>query len=114
MDWKQALGALGIAFGMLGCDSGCDDEAIARAVAFIDQNQECETDDDCAVVSDFCAEIPGGFCGQIAMSKKGAESSAWKAIEREVSDCAPDSCDVCDAALVPTCTAGACSRRSSR
>jgi hypothetical protein len=96
---------------LLGCESGCDEEAIDRAVAFIDDNQACETDDDCATVGDFCAEIPGGFCGQIAMSKKGAESSAWKTIERELADCASSSCDVCTALLVPTCTAGSCSPR---
>jgi hypothetical protein len=111
MTWKYAVGAVGIAIALLGCESGCDEEAIERAVAFLDDNQACETNDDCVAVNDLCAEIPGGFCGQIAMSKKGAESSAWKTIERELSDCAPSSCAVCDALLVPTCTAGACSRR---
>ena len=108
MSWKYAAGAVGMTIALLGCESGCDQEAIDRAVAFIDDNQACETDDDCVTISDFCAEIPGGFCGQLAMSKQGAESSAWKAIERELSDCAPSSCEVCDAALVPTCTAGSC------
>jgi hypothetical protein len=111
MTWKCALGVLGMAVGLLGCESGCGEEAIDRAVAFIDENQACETADDCVAVGDLCAEIPGGFCGQIAMSKKGAESSEWKTIERELSDCAPSSCDVCLAELVPTCTAGSCRRR---
>jgi hypothetical protein len=111
MAWTYAVSAVGMAIALLGCESGCDEKAIDRAVAFIDDHQACETDADCVAVGDFCAEIPGGFCGQIAMSKQGAESSAWKAIERELSDCAPSSCDVCLAALVPTCTAGACSRR---
>jgi hypothetical protein len=111
MTWKYAVGGVGMAIALLGCDSGCDEEAIDRAVAFINDNQACDTDDDCAVVGDFCAEIPGGFCGQIAMSRAGAESSDWNALERQLSDCARSSCDVCAAALVPTCTAGACSRR---
>jgi hypothetical protein len=111
MTWKYAVAAFGIAIALPGCESGCDEEAIDRAVAFLDANQACETHDDCATVGDLCGQIPGGFCGQLAMSKKGAESSAWKAIERELSDCAPSSCDVCAAALSPTCTAGACSRR---
>ena len=111
MTWKYAVGVVGAALALLGCESGCDEEAIDRAVAFIDANQACETDDDCTVVHDFCAEIPGGFCGQIAMSEQGAESGAWKAIERELSDCAPSSCEVCLAGLVPTCTAGSCSPR---
>jgi hypothetical protein len=111
MTWKYASGAVGLAIALLGCESGCDEEAIDRAVTFIEDNQACETDDDCVTISDFCAELPGGFCGQIALSKQGAESTTWKSIESELSDCAPSSCDVCVAALAPTCTDGSCSGR---
>lgn len=108
MTWKYAAGVAVMAIAVLGCDSGCDEESIDRAVSFIEDNQACETDDDCVTIQDFCAEIPGGFCGQIAMSRKGAESGAWKTIESELSDCASSSCDQCLAALIPTCTAGSC------
>ena len=103
------LAAIGINLIWLqGCSSGCDEETIDSAIAFLDAHQSCATDADCAVVSDHCGELPGGFCGQLAMNRQGAESAAWKAAERELQDCAPESCDVCVALLVPTCTDGSC------
>ena len=96
---------------LYGC-STCDDESIDRAVAFIDAHQGCETDADCVVVSDMCEEIPGGWCGQIPMNREGAESSEWRTLAEEVRSCAPDSCTVCDGALVPSCGNGSCRGRS--
>lgn len=112
MSWIKVVMVAGTAFAVVGCEShGCDQETVDRAVAFLDAHQSCETDDDCAVVSDFCGEVPGGFCGQLSMSREGAESAEWDALARAVSDCAPSSCEVCAAALVPTCTAGSCRGR---
>jgi hypothetical protein len=94
-----------------GCADGCDQETIDRAVAFIEANQSCETDADCVVVSDSCGELPGGYCGQLSINRAGSESAKWRSLSRELSDCAPDSCAVCAAALVPTCTDNLCSKR---
>jgi hypothetical protein len=112
MTWTS-LGAVTIlVLGVFGCDpNSCDDDTVAEAVAFLDAHQSCETNDDCAVVFDSCGTIPGGFCGQLAMNREGATSARWKAIEQNISECAPTSCEVCDAALVPTCNAGSCRSR---
>ena len=107
-----ALAALGLALVSLhGCASGCDEETIDRAVAFLDTHQTCTTNADCVTVSDMCEELPGGFCGQLPMNREGASSAQWNSIERQLKDCAPESCTVCSAALVPTCTNGACRGR---
>jgi len=90
------------------CSWGCDDATVGRAAAFIDAHQACATDDDCVVISDACGEIPGGNCGQLTMNRNGAESAEWVSLARELDDCASDSCTVCTAALVPTCTNGTC------
>ena len=98
--------------GLQACSSGCDDETIDRAVAFLNSNQSCQTNDDCVTVEDFCGKLPGGFCGQLAVNRSGAESAEWQAIERELADCSEgEECAVCGALLVPTCTAGSCSGR---
>lgn len=94
-----------------GCASGCDQATLDRAVAFLDTHQTCETDADCVVVSDQCGELPGGYCGQLAMNRTGSESAEWKALTKELSDCAADSCSACLAALVPSCTDNVCSKR---
>lgn len=111
MSWINAVAVAGMAFAVVGCESECDQETVDRAVAFLDAHQSCETDDDCIVVSDFCAEIPGGYCGQLAMNREGAESAEWQALERALSDCGPSSCTVCDAALEVACTGGSCRGR---
>jgi hypothetical protein len=111
MSWINALAVGAIALAVSGCDSGCDRELVERAEAFIDAHQSCETNEDCVVVSDFCAEVAGGYCGQLTMNSEGAASAEWRAIEGDLSDCAPSSCEVCGAALVPTCTAGSCRGR---
>jgi hypothetical protein len=114
MAWSTvvAVAAVSMAWAAAGCESdSCNQETVDRAVAFLDAHQSCETDDDCVVVSDACGEIPGGFCGQLSMNSEGAESGEWQALERAIADCAPSSCTVCDAALVPTCTAGSCRGR---
>ena len=97
-----------VAFVFSACESGCDQEVIDRARKVLQANQSCESDEDCVTVSDFCEELPGGFCGQLVMSREGSESAEWKILERELDDCAPDSCTVCLAARVPTCTNGSC------
>jgi hypothetical protein len=94
-----------------GCSTGCNEETVDRAVAFIDAHQSCETDADCVVIDDFCAELPGGYCGQLAMNREGSESSEWRSITADVRDCAPSECQVCAAALIPSCTNNVCSRR---
>jgi hypothetical protein len=94
-----------------GCNSDCDDEA-DRAAAFLNSHQSCQTNDDCVVVGDYCGHIPGGFCGQLSMNRSGAESAEWRAIAQDLADCTgEETCQTCLAALVPTCTAGSCSRR---
>lgn len=107
----MSLPKIGIAVVLLagalpGC--GCDQEAIDRAVAFLDAHQSCRTDDDCAVVSDMCETIPGGSCGQLAMNRTGAESAEWRSIRDDLEGCAPDKCAVCLGLLVPTCSNGSC------
>jgi hypothetical protein len=107
----RAAGLVAIAitlFCLHGCSSGCDEDTIDRAVAFLDAHQSCTTNDDCVVVSDHCRELPGGYCGQLAMNPEGAESAEWKSLERELQDCAPESCAVCLAALIPTRANGSC------
>jgi hypothetical protein len=101
------LGGLGVS----GCgDEGCDPALVQRASAFIDAHQSCETDDDCVVIGDHCGVLPGGFCGQLSMSRDAEASAEWRSLDAELSDCSPSSCAVCAAALVPTCTSGSCSR----
>jgi hypothetical protein len=95
--------------GLTSCKSGCDADTIERATAFLDSHQSCETDDDCVIVSDYCGELPRGFCGQLSMSRSGAASAEWKELDAELRDCAADDCAVCLAAAIPTCTAGSCS-----
>jgi hypothetical protein len=92
-----------------GCKSGCDAETIQRASDFMASHQSCETDEDCVIVSDYCGELPRGFCGQLSMSRAGAVSAEWKNLDAELRDCAPDDCAVCLAAAIPTCTDGSCS-----
>jgi hypothetical protein len=106
------LVAVGIALvGLHGCGDACDEDTVDRAVAFLDANQTCATDADCVTVSDACRELPGGFCGQLPMNRQAADSAEWKAIERELRDCAPESCTVCTALLIPSCTDGSCRGR---
>jgi hypothetical protein len=94
--------------GVVGCQSGCEKETVDRAVRFLDAHQSCETNEDCVVVGDSCGELPGGFCGQLAMNRQGAESAEWRAIQAELEDCAPSECAQCLAALVPGCGDGSC------
>jgi hypothetical protein len=107
---RAALAAvLGLAGACVsGCKDGCDPESVHRATEFVDAHQSCETDDDCVIVDDHCGQLSGGFCGQLRMNRAGAVSSEWRALDAEIGDCAPDSCSVCGAAAVPTCTAGSC------
>ena len=74
----------------------------------MEAHQSCETDEDCVVVSDYCEELPGGWCGQLTMSREGADSAEWGEIDAELSDCGPSECTVCLGALVPTCNKGSC------
>lgn len=94
-----------------GCTSGCDQATLDRAVAFLDTHQACETDADCVVVKDQCGELPGGHCGQLSMNRTGSESTEWQALTKELEDCAPDSCELCLAQLIPSCTDSVCSKR---
>jgi hypothetical protein len=99
---------LAAAVGATGCRSSCDQETVDRAVAILEANQSCETDADCRVVSDFCEELPGGWCGQLVMNRQGVESAEWKAVSAELKDCGPSECTQCLGALVPTCSNGSC------
>jgi hypothetical protein len=108
----KLVAVAGVAIVIAGCESdSCDDDIVDRAGAFVDGHQSCQTDEDCTVVSDSCGEVPGGYCGQLPMNREGAESAEWKNLERALRDCAPSSCVVCDAALVPTCKDGSCGGR---
>ena len=112
MAWIKLVAFAAVALAIAGCESdSCDEEVVDRAEAFVDAHQSCQSNDDCTVVSDSCGEIPGGFCGQLAMNREGAESAEWKARQRELHACAPSSCVVCDAALVPTCKDNSCRGR---
>jgi hypothetical protein len=112
MAWMKLMALAAVALAVTGCESdSCDEALIDRAGAFVDAHQSCETDADCTVVSDYCGEVPGGYCGQLPMSLEGAESAEWKELERALSGCAPSSCAVCGAALVPTCKEGSCGGR---
>jgi hypothetical protein len=91
-----------------GCSTGCDDETVDRAVAFIDAHQSCVTDDDCVVIRDFCEELPGGYCGQLGMNREGAESTEWRSLTADLQDCAPSSCSVCDGGFALRCTNNVC------
>jgi hypothetical protein len=93
-----------------GC-GGCDQKTVDKATAFLDAHQSCKTTDDCRVVNDNCKAIPGGFCGQLAMNREGAESSEWKSLQSDLKDCAPDSCETCAALMIPQCVDGVCSKR---
>jgi hypothetical protein len=109
--WSSAVGVFlagSAGIGLFGCDSGCDQKTIDRAVAFRNAHQSCATDDDCIVISDFCEELPGGYCGQLAINREGYESAEWKTLESRLEDCAPSSCSVCGAALLATCISGRC------
>jgi hypothetical protein len=102
--WLPLLGGLAL----LGCKDGCDADVVQRASAFVDAHQACDSNEDCVIIHDHCGELPGGFCGQLPMNREGATSKEWQKLDAELRDCAPDECDVCLAALVPTCTAGSC------
>ena len=111
MTWGRMVAVFSIGVSVLGlhaCKSGCDQETIDRAVAFIESHQSCQTDDDCVVISDFCEEIPNGFCGQLTMNREGSESGEWRTITEDLRSCAPTECSVCGAALVPGCGNGSC------
>jgi hypothetical protein len=90
------------------CKTSCEPKTIERAVAFLKAHQSCEVDADCVAVSDSCEEIPGGFCGQLVMSRAGATSAEWASLDAQLEDCSPSECTVCDAAVVLTCTDGSC------
>ncbi len=96
------------AVAVAGCESGCPQALVNDAVKFIDAHQSCRTDDDCVTFSNQCGEIPGGSCGTLVMNREGKESAEWRAIEKELADCAPDSCEICGLAVIPACTSGSC------
>lgn len=94
---------------LLGCgNEACDPEMTQRAVYYLHAHRECQTDEDCVIVPDYCGELPGGFCGQLVMSRAGANSAEWKAFDRELRDCGPSECTQCLAAVTPGCTDGVC------
>ena len=90
------------------CKTACEPKTIDRAVAFLKAHQSCEVDADCVVVSDHCGELPGGFCGQLVLSREGVSSSEWASIDAELEDCSAEECTQCLAAVVPACTDGSC------
>jgi hypothetical protein len=102
------LGGLGVS--ACGGDEGCNPQTVERASAFVDAHQSCETDADCVVVRDHCGVLPGGFCGQLSLSREGAASAEWRSLDAELQGCSPSSCAVCAAAMIPTCTSGSCRR----
>ena len=110
MSMAVVLGSLSI---LSACQDGCDAATVDRAVAFLDAHQSCATDEDCVTVSDYCEELPGGYCGQLPMSRAGAESPEWKDLDRKLRDCAPDKCAVCGALLIPSCQEGSCRKTSN-
>jgi hypothetical protein len=100
---------LAIASGALVSCGDCSDET-ATADQFIGNpvNLACQSDDDCVVVTTGCADVSRGLCGQAQLSGAAAASQAWKGLSQELEDCAPDSCSICLAALLPSCRSGFC------
>jgi hypothetical protein len=90
------------------CSTGCDSDTIDEAVAFIKAHQTCQTNDDCVVIHDFCDQIPGGWCGQLAMNRTGAESSRWRSLSEDMLECTPSSCSTCDGLFTTGCSDGVC------
>jgi hypothetical protein len=101
-------GGLVAVVGFSGCEAGCDDEIVDRAIQSLDSHQGCEGPPDCVILSDFCGELPGGVCGQTTMNREGRESAKWLAIEKELGECVPTECGDCEAGRLPTCINGAC------
>ena len=96
---------LGTGAALVGCGD-CSDEATA-ANKFLSEpvNQACQSDDDCVVVTVGCAEVPRSHCGQVQLNHEAAESSKWKALSKDLSDCESGSCAQCGALLIATCAA---------
>ena len=104
LEWLAALLAM-----PAGCKSDtCDPDLVNYAVSFMKAHQSCSVDADCVVVSDYCATLPGGYCGQLVMSREGRDSPEWSDIDRELKNCGPEECTQCLAALVPGCNEGSC------
>lgn len=75
------------------------------------ENQRCETTADCVRVGGLgCAPTATAYCGSVGMSKAAAESTEWRQIQGELDAC-DDSCSVCGAALLATCSADGLCRR---
>jgi hypothetical protein len=91
-----------------GCKTACEQETIERAVAFLKTHQSCEVDADCVVVSDYCEELPGGWCGQLVMNRTGSTSGEWASLDAELKDCSPSSCEVCAGGVIAACRDGSC------
>lgn len=101
---------LGAACGLVAsCKSDvCDAELVTRAQSFLEAHQACETDADCAVVSDYCGTLPNGYCGQLIMNKAGESSAEWRDISTALEDCSPADCAVCLAVRAVGCSNGSC------
>jgi hypothetical protein len=90
--------------------SDCSFEA-ASVDAFLNRetSQQCVKDSDCVVETVNCIELESAFCGQITLNKKTAASTEWKELKADAVDCSEDSCAVCLALLVASCSNGSCS-----
>lgn len=86
----------------------CDPETIGRAVEFVESHQSCAADDDCVIISDYCEQLPSGYCGKLLVNRVGAESAEWNSITDKLDHCAPDDCVVCLGPIDPICKNGTC------
>lgn len=98
------------ALGLVACGDCHDNDKAADAFLAAPENRSCQTDADCVVVNTGCAELERSFCGQATLSAEAAESSRWRELHEQISDCADDTCAICTALLVATCNAGLCGR----
>jgi hypothetical protein len=100
-----AAGALALA----ACKAeSCEPALVNIAMTFLEEHQSCVVDDDCVAVSDFCGTLPHGYCGQLVMNREGNASAKWADITKELKECSPEECTLCDALLVPRCSDGSC------
>lgn len=94
-----------------GCGGCADCESVTQdANAYVNDstNRTCKTDADCVAVLTGCMTLERGYCGQVALSRTAAKSSAWSKILDDAGDSCDSSCGVCAAELIPTCGKGLC------
>lgn len=88
----------------------CDFE-VEQVRRFINDqaNLRCVTTSDCVTQSaPGCIELAEAVCGQVVMSKAAAESTQWRELADDASDCGSNSCERCTLARSAQCDQGVC------